>query len=29
MLFIMPSIFLIVGGPAALRLIDTFLRPHG
>ena len=24
MLFIMPTIFLIVGGPAALRLIDTF-----
>ncbi len=24
MLFIMPSIFLIVGGPAALRAIDTF-----
>jgi tight adherence protein C len=26
MLFIMPTIFLIVGGPAALRLIDTFFR---
>ena len=26
MLFIMPTIFLIVGGPAALRLMDTFLR---
>ncbi|MEJ0019412.1 MAG: type II secretion system F family protein [Acetobacteraceae bacterium] len=26
MLFIMPTIFLIVGGPAALHLIDTFLR---
>jgi tight adherence protein C len=26
MLFIMPSIFLIVGGPAALRLMDTFLK---
>lgn len=26
MLFIMPTIFLIVGGPAALRLIDTFLK---
>lgn len=26
MLFIMPTIFLMVGGPAALRLIDTFLR---
>lgn len=24
MLFIMPTIFLIIGGPAALRLIDTF-----
>jgi tight adherence protein C len=24
MLFIMPTIFLIVGGPAALRLLDTF-----
>ena len=24
MLFIMPTIFLIVGGPAALRLMDTF-----
>ena len=22
-LFILPSIFLIIGGPAALRLIDT------
>ena len=26
MLFIMPTIFLIVGGPAALRVIDTFLK---
>ncbi len=26
MLFIMPTLFLIIGGPAALRLIDTF---HG
>jgi tight adherence protein C len=26
MLFIMPTIFLIVGGPAALRLMDTFLH---
>jgi tight adherence protein C len=26
MLFIMPTIFLIVGGPAALRVIDTFLH---
>jgi len=26
MLFIMPTIFLIVGGPAALRVIDTVLR---
>jgi len=26
MLFIMPTIFLIVGGPAALRLLDTFFR---
>jgi tight adherence protein C len=26
MLFIMPTIFLIVGGPAALHVIDTFLR---
>lgn len=26
MLFIMPTIFLIIGGPAALRVIDTFLR---
>lgn len=26
MLFIMPTIFLIVGGPAALRLIDTFMK---
>lgn len=26
MLFIMPTIFLIVGGPAALRLIDSFAR---
>jgi len=26
MLFIMPTIFLVVGGPAALRLLDTFLR---
>jgi tight adherence protein C len=26
MLFIMPTIFLIVGGPAALRLIDNFLH---
>jgi len=26
MLFIMPTIFLIVGGPAALRLIDHFLH---
>ncbi len=26
MLFIMPTIFLIVGGPAALRLMDTFLK---
>lgn len=26
MLFIMPTIFLIVGGPAVLRLIDTFMR---
>jgi tight adherence protein C len=26
MLFIMPTIFLVVGGPAALRLIDVFLR---
>ncbi|HUZ92046.1 MAG TPA: type II secretion system F family protein [Methylocella sp.] len=26
MLFIMPTIFLIIGGPAALRLIDTFVR---
>ena len=26
MLFIMPTIFLIVGGPAALRLVDTFYR---
>jgi tight adherence protein C len=25
-LFIMPTIFLIVGGPAALRVIDTFLK---
>ena len=24
MLFIMPAIFLIVGGPAALRAIDMF-----
>ncbi len=24
MLFIMPTMFLIVGGPAAIRLIDTF-----
>ena len=24
MLFIMPTIFLIVGGPAALRLLDMF-----
>jgi tight adherence protein C len=24
MLFIMPTIFLIVGGPAALRLMDAF-----
>jgi tight adherence protein C len=24
MLFIMPTVFLIIGGPAALRLIDTF-----
>jgi tight adherence protein C len=24
MIFIMPTIFLIIGGPAALRLIDTF-----
>lgn len=26
MLFILPSIFLIIGGPAAIRLIDTFLK---
>lgn len=26
MLFIMPTIFLIVGGPAALHVMDTFLR---
>jgi tight adherence protein C len=26
MLFIMPTIFLIVGGPAALRVMDTFLK---
>lgn len=26
MLFIMPTIFLIVGGPAALKIMDTFLR---
>jgi tight adherence protein C len=26
MLFIMPTIFLIIGGPAVLHLIDTFLR---
>ena len=26
MLFIMPTIFLVVGGPAALRVIDVFLR---
>jgi len=26
MLFIMPTIFLIVGGPAALRVIDTLLK---
>ncbi len=26
MLFIMPTIFLIVGGPAALRIIDAFLK---
>jgi len=26
MLFIMPTVFLLVGGPAALHLIDTFLR---
>jgi tight adherence protein C len=26
MLFIMPTIFLIVGGPAALRLMDVFLH---
>jgi tight adherence protein C len=26
MIFIMPTIFLVIGGPAALRLIDTFLR---
>lgn len=26
MLFIMPTIFLIVGGPAALRIIDAFLQ---
>lgn len=26
MFFIMPTIFLIVGGPAVLRIIDTFLR---
>ena len=26
MLFIMPTIFLIVGGPAALRLMDTFVH---
>ena len=26
MVFIMPTIFLIVGGPAALHLIDTFVR---
>jgi tight adherence protein C len=25
-LFLMPTIFLIVGGPAALRLLDSFLR---
>lgn len=26
MLFIMPTIFLVVGGPAALKIMDTFLR---
>jgi tight adherence protein C len=26
MLFIMPAIFLIVGGPAALRLLDILAR---
>lgn len=26
MIFIMPTIFLVIGGPAALRLLDTFLR---
>ena len=26
MLFIMPTVFLLVGGPAALRLIDMFQR---
>jgi tight adherence protein C len=26
MLFIMPTIFLVVGGPAALRVLDVFLR---
>jgi tight adherence protein C len=24
MLFIMPTIFLVIGGPSALRLIDLF-----
>jgi tight adherence protein C len=28
MLLIMPTIFLIVGGPAVLRIIDTFGRSH-
>jgi tight adherence protein C len=28
MLFIMPTIFLIVGGPAALTLMDVFSGPH-
>jgi tight adherence protein C len=26
MIFIMPTIFLIIGGPAALRLIDAMYR---
>jgi tight adherence protein C len=25
-IFLMPTIFLVVGGPAALRLIDAFMH---